>query len=106
MIAAIWSRVWLEWWALLPVGAVALWLAIDPFVFAPVEPSRSWASKGIYGAQLWLSERDRVYGSHRTVLRSLIGVGLVKFVLLAWGLWRLLMWPTVYGATLVMLAQL
>ena len=106
MIAAVWSREWLGWWAVVPIAVVIAWLVINPFVFSPADPSRGWASKGIYGEQLWLAERERVPASHRRVLRSLIGVGLVGMVLLVWGLWRLHAWPTLYGATLIVLAQL
>lgn len=106
MIVAVWSREWLGWWAVVPIATVIAWLAINPFVFPPADPSRGWASKGIYGEQLWLAERERVPASHRRVLRSLIGVGLVGMLLLVWGLWRLHAWPTLYGATLIVLAQL
>ena len=106
MIAAVWSREWFGWWALVPIAFVLAWLAINPFLFPPVDPSRGWTSKGIFGEQLWLTERERVPASLRRLLRSLIGVGLVGMVVLAWGLWRLHAWPTLYGATLIVLAQL
>lgn len=106
MIAAIWSREWLGWWALTPVVAVLLWLIANPFVFSPVGPSRSWASKGIYGEQLWLTDRARVGAGHRWVLRWLIAAGLAGFMFLAWGLWSLHIWPTLEGTTLLVMAQL
>lgn len=106
MILAIWSRVWLGWWALVPVFAVIGWLVINPFVFSPVTIPRNWASKGIYGEKLWLHDRSRVPGDMRVVLRRLIFAGLAGFALVAWGLVRLEIWPTLFGATLVVLAQL
>lgn len=105
-ILAIWSRVWLGWWALIPVAAVVVWLVINPFVFSPVTTPRNWASKGIYGEKLWLHERSLVPPGHRTILRRLIFVGIGGFALTAWGLIELRIWPTVFGATLVALAQL
>jgi uncharacterized protein DUF6653 len=81
-------------------------LVINPFIFSPVAPTRSWVSKGIYGEQLWLLERDRVPEGYRNVLRWLIVLGLFGLTLLAWGLWRLHVWPTICGAMLVVLAQL
>jgi hypothetical protein len=106
MIAAVWSRQWLGWWAVAPVLLVIAWLAINPFVFPAVGPSRSWVSKGIFGEQFWLTERERVPASPRHVLRSLVAVGLIGMMVLAWGLWRLHGWPTLYGTTLIVLAQL
>jgi hypothetical protein len=61
-----------------PIAVVLVWLWLNPRVFAPVETPTSWTSKGIYGEKLWLKERDRVPPDH----------------------------PTVFGACLIVLAQL
>jgi hypothetical protein len=106
MILAVWSRVWLGWWALIPVAAVIVWLLLNPHVFAPVTTPSSWAAKGIYGEKLWFSEADRVLPAYRRVLRWLAVPGLVGFGLLAWGLADLSVWPTIFGGTLIVLAQL
>jgi hypothetical protein len=106
MILAIWSRVWIGWWALVPVAAVVIWLWLNPRVFPAVTEPRSWAAKGIYGEKLWLLESCSVPLEYRVVLRWLIVPGLCGIVLLAYGLVALLVWPTVFGATLIVLAQL
>jgi hypothetical protein len=106
MVLAVWSRVWIGAWALVPVAVVVLWLVVNPFIFSPVDVPRNWASKGIYGERLWLLDRTKVPQGHRTILRRLIGMGLIGLALLAWGLWKLLIWPTIFGATLVFVAQL
>ena len=43
---------------------------------------------------------------HRAVLRLLVVLGSVGFVLIIVGLVALRVWPTVFGATLVVVAQL
>jgi len=106
MILAIWSRVWLGWWCLAPIAAVIAWLWLNPHVFAPVETPTSWTAKGIYGEKIWLKERDRVPAGLRTVLRLLIGVGALGFAILAFGLITLMVWPTIFGASLIVLSQL
>jgi hypothetical protein len=106
MILAIWSRVWLGWWCAVPIAAVIVWLWLNPHVFAPVESPTSWAAKGIYGEKLWLKERDRVPPDQRRVLRLLVPVAGAGFVLLSYGLVRLEIWSTVFGASLIVLAQL
>jgi hypothetical protein len=106
MIVAIWSRVWLGWWCLVPIGAVIVWLWLNPFVFPAVQTPTAWAAKGIYGEKLWLNRRDRIPREYRRVLRLLIPVGAAGFALLAYGLVRLEMWPTVFGASLIVLGQL
>jgi hypothetical protein len=105
-IMAIWSRVWLGWWCLVPIAIVIVWLWLNPRVFAPVETPRSWAAKGIYGEKMWLQERHQVPADHRVVLRLLIGIGSAGMALLAFGLVTLGVWPTVFGASLIVLGQL
>jgi hypothetical protein len=106
LILAIWSRVWIGWWALVPVAAVIVWLGLNPHVFPAVATPRSWAAKGIYGERLWLNEPSRVPQDYRSVLRWLAVPALSGVVLLGWGLVQLLVWPTLFGATLIVLAQL
>ncbi|MFG1708517.1 DUF6653 family protein [Nonomuraea sp. M3C6] len=106
MIAAIWSREWLGWWALVPVALVVVWLVLNPHVFPAVEQPGSWTARGIYGEKLWLHDRSLVTGDHRNVQRLLIALGSAGFALLAWGLIALEIWPTVFGATLVTVGQL
>jgi hypothetical protein len=88
------------------VGAVVIWLWLNPRVFPAVTEPRSWAAKGIYGEKLWLLESCSVPLEYRVVLRWLIVPGLCGIVLLAYGLVALRVWPTAFGATLIVLAQL
>jgi hypothetical protein len=105
-ILAVWSRVWLGWWALVPVAAVVAWLIINPVAFRAVDEPISWVSKAVYGEQIWLTQRGRVPVVYLTIMRWLVAVGLAGFFFIGWGLWALDVWPTVYGATLVVFSQL
>ncbi|MCP3803120.1 hypothetical protein NLX83_27970 [Allokutzneria sp. A3M-2-11 16] len=105
MLLAIWSRTWIGWWSLLPIAVVIVWLIVNPWAFPPVRPD-SWAARGIYGEHAWVSHPDRVPPDHRRVARLLMAVGACGFALITWGLIALEVWPTVFGATLVVLAQL
>jgi hypothetical protein len=105
MIFAVWSRVWIGWWALIPTGGVIVWLWLNPRLFPAVTEPRSWAAKGIYGEKLWLLEPSRVPRECRTVLRRLTIPAIAGFVLLIWGLVWLSAWPTAFGATLIVLTQ-
>ena len=106
MILAIWSRVWISWWALVPVAVVIVWLFLNPHIFPAVATPRSWAARGIYGEKLWLLDASQAPEGYRAVLRWLIALGSAGFILLVWGLLKLLVWPTVFGATLIVVAQL
>jgi len=107
LILAVWSRTWIGWWSLLPVAGVVLWLFINPHLFPPVSSNHSWVARGIYGERLWLERRGRDLPSgYREVLRWLAIPGAAGGFLLVWGLIQLSVWPTLFGATLLALAQL
>ena len=107
MLLAVWSRIWIGWWSVLPAAAaVIVWLFVDPRAFPPVSEPRSWAARGIYGERARVRNRDLVPPDHRVVLRSLVAVGVIGFGLVLWGVIALEVWPTVFGATLVVMAQL
>jgi hypothetical protein len=107
MILAIWSRVWIGWWSLVPVSLLVVWLLVNPHIFPPVTAAQDWAAKGIHGERLWLhSSAAALPGHYRGVLRWLIVPGAAGGLLLAWGVIQLSAWPTVFGATMLTLAQL
>ena len=105
VIMAVWSRSWLGWWALLPVAVVVVWLVINPIAFRPVHQPTAWVSKAVYGQQIWLTQRDQVPVEYRTILRWLVALGIAGLLFIAWGLWTLDVWPTMYGGTLVVFSQ-
>jgi hypothetical protein len=106
LIAAVWSRVWLGWWSLALIALVILWLVLNPFVFRPVLTPRRWAEKGIYGERLWLQEKSRLPATCGAIQRWLILLGLGGMALIAYGLAMLQVWPTAFGATVLVIAQL
>lgn len=85
MMLAIWSRVWIGWWALAPVGVVVLWLWWNPRAFAPVDEPVAWSSRGIYGERLWLQDRSSMPAGFAVVQRIWIVGAVVGAALLTWG---------------------
>lgn len=106
MMLAIWSRVWIGWWALVPVGVVIAWLWWNPHAFAPVGKPVAWSSRGIYGERLWMRDRSQMPAGFAVVQRIWVAGAVTGVVLLTWGLGALLIWPTVFGAVLVVYGQL
>ncbi|WP_329792148.1 DUF6653 family protein [Lentzea sp. DG1S-22] len=106
LLLAIWSRTWIGWWSLLAVAAVVVWLFVNPRAFPPVREPRGWAARGIYGERAWVRHRDLVTPDHRAVLRLLVTLGVIGFGTIIWGLIALEVWPTLFGATVVVIAQL
>jgi hypothetical protein len=106
LLLSVWSRTWIGWWCFVPLAFVCAWLWLNPRVFAPVNVPTAWASKGIYGEQIWATEPERVPAHHRRAFRLVAVPGVVGMALVVWGLVALDAWPAVAGAGLVVLAQL
>jgi hypothetical protein len=103
----IWSRVWLGWWALLPIVAILTWIWLNPRIFSPPKSTNNWMSKGVLGERIWLNRSDVSIPAHHAtmamILSLLAGVGLIPFVL---GVVQLNVWATVAGTATMMLAKL
>ncbi|MFW3170939.1 DUF6653 family protein [Geodermatophilus sp. CPCC 206100] len=59
LVAAIWSRRWVGWRALAPVGLVLAWTVVNPRAFPPPRSLDHWASRGVLGEIHW-AERAEV----------------------------------------------
>lgn len=105
LILAIWSRTWIGWWCLVPLALVIVWLVINPSAFAPVEKPVRWTERGIYGEHIWVRDKD-IPNEHKRVLALLLGLAAIGATLLTTGLVTLEIWPTIFGATLVVITQL
>jgi len=106
LVAAIWSRVWLGWWAWVPVAVVVLWLWWNPHAFKPIDEPVAWSSRGIYGERLWLGDRSAMPAGFAVVQRFWAFGALAGLGLLGWGLIALQPWPTVLGMVLIVYGQL
>ena len=90
MVLAIWSRVWIGWWALIPVILVVIWTWVNPRLFPPPPHTNSWAARGTFGERVWLNRKAVPVPAHHVPwaysLSALAGLGLLPMV---WGLWQL-----------------
>ena len=100
-IVAIWSRVWIGWWAVLALGVVALWLWLNPRLFAPVDNDRGWMSRGVFGERALIEHRDLAKDlisiPRANGFNIVAGLGLIP---LAYGLWALEPVATLAGASI------
>ena len=107
LMLAVWSRLWIGWWSLLPISGVILWLWINPRAFPPPRSTDNWASKGVLGERVWLNRREvPVPEHHRLVPNILSAFSVVGAVFFIWGLVWLEIWPALFGLVLVMLCKL
>ena len=107
LILACWSRVWLGWWALVPVAVALLWTWGNPRLFASPETMDSWAAKGVLGERVWMN-RDEVPvpAHHQTVPHMLSAASAVGTGFVIYGVIVLALWPTIFGWMLMSLAKL
>ena len=106
LILAIWSRVWLGWWALVPISIAVFWTWLNPRAFPVPKRTDNWASKGTFGERVFLNRGAVPIPEHHLrwaiVLGVLSATGLPPLV---WGLWQLDITMTVLGAVLLVLPK-
>ncbi len=84
---AVWSRVWLGWWCLVPVALVLTWTWINPRAFPPPADFGAWASRGVLGERIFLDRANRAIApSHLAAARALTGAAAFGAVVYCIGL--------------------
>ena len=101
IIVAVWSRVWIGWWSLVPIVLVMLWIWANPRLFPPPADDHAWISRGVFGEKLW-AERvpDAVARYPAWRAKATNGVAFVGALVLVYGLIRLDAAATIIGASL------
>ena len=61
---AIWSRVWLGWWALVPIILIFVWIWFNPRLFPAPKSTDNWMSKGVLGERVWLNRKNVPIPTH------------------------------------------
>jgi len=107
LVIAFWSRIWLDWWALIPIILAVLWTYLNPRIFEKPESTNNWASKSVLGERVW-SNRDKIKipDHHRrapNILNLVAGIGAL-FVI--WSVYSLEIWPLLVGFALVYCGKL
>lgn len=98
IVLAIWSRVWLGWWCLVPLALALGWTFLNPRLFAPPASTDNWASRAVMGERLFLARNERPIPAHHVrwakglTLASGVGVAI-----LIYGLWALDFWAVLCG---------
>ncbi|WP_254698084.1 DUF6653 family protein [Sagittula sp. P11] len=100
---AIWSRVWIGAWALLPVAAVLLWVWLNPRLFPVPRTTDAWMTQAVLGERDWLAQGDAPEVAHHwTMVRLLTGASGIGSVVLIVGLVWLNVALTLAGLVLAM----
>ena len=78
---AIWSWVWIGWWALAPIGVLAVWTWLNPRVFMPYTDDRPWSTRGVLGERIFMNRKnipippEHLRMSH--ILSALAGISMI-----------------------------
>lgn len=103
----VWSRVWIGWWALIPIAAILIWTWLNPRLFPPPSSTDNWMSKGVLGERIWLSRgKDPALAHHIPIIRTLTLAASSGAVLLLIGLALLNLSLTMTGLAVAMLSKL
>jgi len=107
IVLAIWSRVWLGWWALVPVALALLWTWVNPRLFSEPASLDGWASRGVMGERLFLDRENRnIAGHHIRMACILTWASAAGAVILVYGLLVLSFWATLCGLFATILPKL
>lgn len=107
LVIACWSRIWIGWYAIVPLVLAILWAWYNPRIFPAPVSFEHWASKAVFGERVWLN-RDRVPVPvhHRTVPNILSIVSGAGMLFVFWGVLVFDPWPTLFGMALVYAGKL
>jgi len=107
LIIAFWSRLWLGWWAVIPVAVAILWAWFNPRIFPAPQSLDHWMSKVVLGERVWLN-RDSVPvpAYHRTVPNVLSAVSATGVFFIIWGVLMFDPWPALFGTMMAYLGKL
>lgn len=98
LTAALWSRLWLDKWCLVPIVAVLLWIWINPRAFPPPRSTNNWASQATFGERVWLRRKQHpIPREHDRAAALLTAMAAAGLPFLVWGIWELSLWPTAFG---------
>jgi len=107
VVIAVWSRVWIAWYCLIPIAILVLWIFVNPRIFNKPVCFDSWGSRAVLGEKIYVeSKEQKKLGQHKNPIQILTLLQAIGGFVLVYGLWRLNVYATVYGMTVVYLAKM
>ncbi len=107
LVLAIWSRVWISWYCLMPITILIIWLIINTTLFKKPKQFDSWASKSVLGERYWAERKtNAVPKHHNTPILILTILQTIGAIILIIGLWHLEINLTIIGTITVYLTKM
>lgn len=104
---AVWSRAWIGWWSLIPIGLAIAWTWLNPRLFGPPKSLDNWMSRGVLGERIFLARKKHpIPAHHERAGVILAGMSAPGVVILLYGLLVLDGRATLCGAVLTALPKL
>ncbi len=106
LVLAFWSRVWLGWWSVFCVAVSLFWVWFNPRMFGKPKSTKNWASKAVMGERVWLNRKEVQVPEHHKKLPNILSiVASVGMALCIYGVFRLDLWPTIFGIALAYMGK-
>jgi hypothetical protein len=102
IILTFWSRVWLDWWSVIPIIVALGWMILNPWLFKNAASTNNWASKSVIG-ELVLQNMDRVAipEHHKKIIRILKNLFVTGLLLSIIAIIELNLWLAVLSVVIV-----
>ena len=105
IVISFWSRVWIDWWCLIPGLLSILWMFFNPILFQKAKSTKNWASKAVLGERVFLNrDKIKIPQKHITPLHTLLNTISSLGLLLA--IWSIVYYSVIGAVVGVSLAYL
>lgn len=106
LLLALWSRVWLGWWSVLPIAMAVFWIWWNPRAFGEPASFDSWMSRGVLGERIYIDHRAELPAHHLTAARTLALASLPGMIVMIWGIVALWWEGAVFGGLLAVIPKI
>ncbi len=107
IVLAIWCRVWIGWYCLIPLSVLIFWIWINPTLFPKPNDYSSWGSKAVLGERVFINRKEvPISIAHLRAVTILNVLQSLSAAILVYGLWRLDISFTVHGVVYIYLTKM
>ncbi len=107
IVLAVWSRVWIGWYCLVPLAVLIVWVIINPRLFAKPASYDNWGSKAVLGERIYVNDTGGCKQSrHKIAILVLTILQTVGGLILLYGVWKLDFQITLHGMSFIYLSKM